>query len=196
MHNQLDILFGAFTHGERPLSMFHAFVVLLPIVIVVVVAWAIARARRDTRALVVMFGIFAAVALLSTFPRPGSNHLAGVAPLAFSATLGAFVFAIRSRPMSRQAHKVVVGLTSVVIAAALVVVAVHSVTGYTDPLVRRSGFAHLGGVPVPKRFATGVNDIRGFVREHTDGQVFILREDAGFWYLTTGTTNPLPVRRP
>ena len=192
VHNQLDTLVGAVAHGERALSVFHAVVVLLPIVIVVVVVWAIARTRREARALVVMFGIFAAVALLSTFPRPGSNHLAGVAPLAFSATLGVVVFATRSRPVSRRAHKITLGLTGAMVAAALVVVVVHSVTGYTDPLVRRSGFAHLGGVPVPKRFVGDVNDIRGFVNEHTDGRVFILREDAGFWYLTTGTTNPLP----
>ena len=30
------------------------------------------------------------------------------------------------------------------------------------------------------------------MRDNTDGKVFIVREDAGFWYLTTGTRNPLP----
>ena len=45
---------------------------------------------------------------------------------------------------------------------------------------------------VPKRFRAGLDDIRTFVHDHTDGKVFILREDAGFWYLTTGTQNPLP----
>ena len=67
----------------------------------------------------------------------------------------------------------------------------HSVAGYTDPHVTRSGYAHFEGTAVPTRFRPSVEEIRAFVRRSTDGQVFILREDAGFWYLTTGTRDPL-----
>jgi hypothetical protein len=78
------------------------------------------------------------------------------------------------------------------VVAAVGVITVHTVEAYTDSLVTRSGFSHLEGIPVPARFKTGVAEIRRFVRERTDGKVFIVREDAGFWYLTTGTRNPLP----
>jgi hypothetical protein len=125
-------------------------------------------------------------------PRPGSNHFAGVAPLAFSATLGAVATSTRGRAVSRRVHHVVYAATGVLALAAFAVVTVHAVSGYSDPLVTRSGFAHLDGVGVPKRFRAGMNDVRTFVRDHTDGKVFILREDAGFWYLITGTENPLP----
>ena len=192
VHNQLDVLVSAVTDGERPLSILHAGVVLLPIVIIVVVVWAFARTRGEGRPVVALFGIFTAAALLSMLPRPGSNHFAAVAPLAFSATLGAVATSTRGGAVSRRVHHVVYAVTGVLALAAFAVVTVHAVSGYSDPLVTRSGFAHLDGVPVPKRFRAGLEDIRTFVRDHTDGKVFILREDAGFWYLTTGAENPLP----
>jgi 4-amino-4-deoxy-L-arabinose transferase-like glycosyltransferase len=192
VHTQLDVFVTAVTDGERALTILHAGVVMLPIVIVAIAAWAIARARREARPRVTLFAIFAAAALLSMFPRPGSNHLAGVSPLAFSATLGAIVMSTRDRPVARRLQPVAWGVIAATVLAALVVIAVHSVAGHDDPLVARSGFAHFDGIAVPERFQTGVADIRHFVRTHTDGKVFILREDAGFWYLTTGTENPLP----
>jgi 4-amino-4-deoxy-L-arabinose transferase-like glycosyltransferase len=192
VHNQLDVLGSAVTDGERPLSILHAGVVLLPILIIVVVIWAIARTPGEGRPRVALFGIFTAAALLSMLPRPGSNHFAGVAPLAFSATLGAVATSTRGRAVSPRLHHVVYALTGVLALAAFAVVTVHAATGYSDPLVTRSGFAHLDGVGVPKRFRAGMRDIHTFVHDHTAGKVFILREDAGFWYLTTGTQNPLP----
>ena len=50
VHNQLDVLVSAVTDGERALTILHAVAVLLPIVIVVIVAWAIARARGHATA--------------------------------------------------------------------------------------------------------------------------------------------------
>ena len=192
VRNQADVLVSAITDGEHALSILRAVAVLLPIAIVAMVTWSIARARGEARRRTALFGVFAAAALLSTFPRPGSNHIAGVAPLAFSATLGAVAVATRDRTFSPRFQRVVFGTASALVAAALVVIVVHSVTGYSDPLVARSGFAHFEGVPVPNRLESAVDDIHRFVRQHTDGKVFILREDAGFWYLTTGTSNPLP----
>ena len=192
VHTQLDVLVAAVTDGERALTILHAVVVMLPIVIVAVSAWAMVHARRESRPQIALFVIFVAAALLSMFPRPGSNHLASVWPLAFPATVGAVIVSTRSRPVSRSVHAVALGVVVSAVVAALVVIAVHGVAGQFDPLVTRDGFDHLEGIPVPERFRTGVADIKQFVRDNTEGKVFILREDAGFWYLTTGTENPLP----
>src|SRR6185436_19204630 len=106
--------------------------------------------------------------------------------------VGAVVLSTRDRPASRAVRGVAFGAVACSVLAALVVITVHADDARSDPLVARAGFAHFDGIPVPERFRAGVADIKRFVRDSTDGKVFIVREDAGFWYLTTGTRNPLP----
>ena len=76
--------------------------------------------------------------------------------------------------------------------AGVVVVVVHSINGFGDPGVSRTAFAHFDATAVPSRFRAAVADIHAFARTHTDGEIFVLREDAAFWYLTTGVRDPLP----
>jgi hypothetical protein len=188
---QLDVIGSGVTGGERALTMLHAFAVLLPVLIVVVVVVAIVRSQGDARRRVLLFTAFVVAAILSTVPRPGSNHFAAVAPLLLSATLGVITSA-RGRELPRRAVRLSVGIIGVLALASLAVIVVHSVAGYTDHLVTRSGFAHFERTAVPKRFEDGATDIRTFARAYTDGEIFVLREDAGFWYLVTGVHNPLP----
>lgn len=188
---QLDVLGSAMSGHERALTILHACAVLLPVVIVAVVVVALVRSRGDGRRRALLFTAFVAAALLGMVPRPGSNHLAAVAPLLLSATLGV-ITAARGREVSRQLRRFAVGLVGVLALAGVAVIVEHSVTGFSDPLVSRSAFAHFDGTAVPDRFRGGRDDIRDFARANTDGKIFIVREDAGFWYLVTGTSNPLP----
>ncbi len=149
------------------------------------------RGGADRR-LVVFFALFTVAALVGMFPLPGSNHLADVAPLAFAATLGAVMAARSARPLTRRVRHAVYGLASAAVLAAMVVIVLHSVDGYTDRLVTRSAYPHFQNVPVAKRLRSSVEELRSFVAESTDGRVLIATKDAGFWYLTTGTRDPLP----
>jgi hypothetical protein len=189
--HQLDLLGSVLSDEQRALAILHAGAVMLPIVMVAVVVVAILRTRGGTRRRVIFFSAFVGAALVSMVPRPGANHLAGVAPLALTATLGV-VTSFRGSEVSRPTRRFAVGLVGVLALAGFAVVVEHSISGFSDPLVTGAGGAPGDGTAVSKRFRAGVNDIRDFARTHTDGAVFVLREDAGFWYLTTGVRDPLP----
>jgi hypothetical protein len=126
------------------------------------------------------------------FPLPGSNHLADVAPLAFAATLGTVAADRSRRALAPHVRHIAYGLASAAVLAATVVIVLHSVDGYSNGRVTRSAYSHFQNVPVAKRLRSSVEELRAFVAGSTNGRVFIATKDAGFWYLTTGTRDPLP----
>jgi hypothetical protein len=65
------------------------------------------------------------------------------------------------------------------------------VQGYSYPRASRD-FPHFESVPIRRHLIDRMDVLRNGIWAHTDGRVFIAREDAGFLYFQTGAHDPLP----
>jgi hypothetical protein len=133
---------------------------------------------------------FGAAGIVGVFPRPGVNHFTDAMPLVLAAT--ASLWALVPRPglaESRRARLFVVVAFTIAAAAALVVVG-----SATQDFVRGADLRAAPFAPAAFRGggATPALRLRRALHTNTNGQVFIAREDAGYFYLMTGIRNPLP----
>jgi len=168
------------------------FVILsTPVVVasVLVCAWSRHRHSSDHRWL--GLAAFTVAAVACVYPRPGVNHFVDTMSLTLTCVVALSAVSQRRQPRSvplRSAAIAALGLLAVVGAS---VVAVDSVQAYEATAVRRD-LPHFEFAPIRVGVQHQLMHLRRALRSHTDGRVFIAREDAGFLYLGTGARDPLP----
>jgi hypothetical protein len=162
-----------------------------PILVVAVLLWACWRNRRSRDLRYVALVAFACAGLASVFPRPGVNHFVDVMPLTVTATAGLCALSPR-RHMVRTVARVaaLAGLSALVVVGASAV-AGDSVEAYASPQAAHD-FPHFEAVPIRRHLRQRMATLRTAIWAHTDGRVFIARDDAGFLYFQTGARDPLP----
>jgi hypothetical protein len=112
-------------------------------------------------------------------------------PLTFAATVGAWALAPRRYTVNARARWTVLATAAVLAGAGAVVVAGDSVQAYASQRAAHD-FPHFRAVPIRRHLRLRMDELRDGIWTHTDGRVFIAREDAGFLYFETGARNPLP----
>ena len=165
----------------------------LPLAVVALVA-GVWFARRASRERVVALAAFTVVGLVSVFPRPGVNHITGVLTLVLAGVTGVWTLGLVARragaPTRRSVGPVVVAVGAVAVVAVGVVVL---------PVVKNRNLphfvhsvAHFSASPLSRGQSRAAGRLGAELRARGVHSVFIAREDAGFLYLRTGTTNPIP----
>ncbi len=173
-------------------------VVLMPLVVLGELGVAMWRSDRQGRRAALGPAAFSLAALIGVLPRPGVNHFAFAGPLALTAAVitrhAAGPHASRGVPTRRRTGAMI-AMTSVLVIAIAAVAAGALGAGRQQPMTT-SGIPRFAGVPVPADLRTRIQRLRRGLRTQSDGQVFIVRDDAAFWYLTTGIRDPLPFDYP
>lgn len=180
--------------GRTPLAV-HRVVDLLvlasPVPLLGAAAGGAFRARGRSPALRTAFVGFALVGLLAVFPRPGLNHVVTSLPLMLTAVVAVWALgnrvAVQPRDRSRRVSLAVGTLAAVTVVA----IAVPLVVDRPGPGGSRD-LAHFGWTTVTARQRDASAQMGRALRALGVDEVFVVRRDAGFLYLRTGTTDPLP----
>ncbi|MFI5046750.1 MAG: hypothetical protein ACHQIG_06770, partial [Acidimicrobiia bacterium] len=165
-------------------------VLATPVVVAAALGWACWRARRHLDARLVGFVGFGVVGILGAVPRPGVDHLGSTLPLMVTAAAGAVLSVPEYGPPQRARRGLLVASAALAGVAALIVAGAALDTPSSAKLVTDAPY--FSGVPVPRVVATRAKRLKAGLAEHTDGEVFFVRRDAGFLHFLTGTHNPLP----
>jgi hypothetical protein len=172
-------------------SLVQLLIMATPVIVIVVLAWACWRNHRNPDLRYVALVAFACAGLASVFPRPGVNHFVDVMPLTFTATVGVWAVAPRRHTVASRARWTVFAAAALIAVVGASVVAGDSVQAYSNPRASRD-FPHFESVPIRRHLIDRMDVLRNGIWAHTDGRVFIAREDAGFLYFQTGAHDPLP----
>ncbi|MFO1538118.1 MAG: ArnT family glycosyltransferase [Actinomycetota bacterium] len=193
LRNRIDILLDGTVPRDGRLLL-RTLVQATPVVVVPLLVWGAVRARRAPAPVVVALVASTVAGLLAVLPRPGINHFAGVLPWVATGLAGVWTVALRSRPAGNRAARVArpVLAAGAVVAALAVVAAVGPLVGPERRAEYGWNTAHFVGAPLRGSQAGSAARLGAALRARGVDTVFIAREDAGFLYLRTGTTNPLP----
>jgi hypothetical protein len=160
-----------------------------PVVVLGACAWACWRADRRIDATLVGFVAFAVVGILGTVPRPGVNHLGATAALMITGAAGA-VLSVPERAPGRRARR---GLLVAGTVLAAIAAAIAMGTALEPGTVRVDRDApNFEATPVPHSVVYRAGLLRERLADLTNGEVFFVRQDAGFLHFLTGTHDPLP----
>jgi len=117
------------------------------------------------------------------------NHLGATASLMITSAAGAWL-AVPERVPTRRSRRawLCAGAALAVVGAAITVGAA------LEPVAIRvtRDAPHFAATPVPHSVVYRAGRLRQGLDELTDGEVFFVREDAGFLHFLTGTRDPLP----
>jgi len=160
-----------------------------PIVVAALLAWSCWRARRRIDAALTAFVAFGVVGILGAVPRPGVDHLGSTAALMITAAVGG-VLSVPEHPPSATARRRWL-TASAVLSSVAVLVVIGAAFDPPEIDVTRDA-PHFAAVPVASEVTDRATTLRDGLAELTDGEVFIVRKDAGFLHFLTGTRNPLP----
>ena len=181
-----------FTSSNTDLrSVVQLAIMATPFVVIVILAWVCGRNHRNADLRYLAFVAFACASLASVFPRPGVNHFVDVMPLTFTATVGAWTVSPRRHTVTSRARWTVLATAAVIAVVGATVVAGDSVQAYASGRAAHD-FPHFAAVPIRRHLRVRMDELRNGIWSHTDGRVFIAREDAGFLYFATGAHDPLP----
>ena len=159
----------------------HCVTVILPIASAIATALSWRRLDRRGRAL----AVFGAAATLTALPRWDRFHMAYAVPFHVLTIASALGTARRDRVM---APKIAVLAMPIAVVLVLAPAATLLANGH-----RPSTLAHFRGPLSPPAQQAGIETIAARFRDAAGGRpIFILDAEAGFWYLTTGLTNPTP----
>ncbi len=162
-----------------------------PVVVLAAVAVGAVRSRRSARGPLVALVAFTVAGTLAVLPRPGLNHITGVMPLVVTALVGTWAVGNRERAAAPVVGRVAVATVAVLAVVAVVAVAVPMLRPPNPDRLQRDA-AHFVGTPVTDRQLQSSARLARELRARDVDEVFIVRKDAGFLYLRTGTRNPLP----
>ena len=165
-------------------------VLATPVVVIAVLVWACWRGRGRIDARLAGFVGFGIAGVLGTVPRPGVDHVGSTLPLMVTAAVGAALSVPEHAPSRRVRHRLLVGSATLTVIAALVVVGSAIDDLSTESVVRDA--AHFAAIPVQRNLTARAARLKRGLDANTNGEVFIVREDAGFLDFLTGTRNPLP----
>jgi 4-amino-4-deoxy-L-arabinose transferase-like glycosyltransferase len=165
--------------------------VVLPFLAVLVLGWAVVRARGRTRVQAAAVAQFAVVALLGMIPRAGNQHLAEAAPLLMATAAGGLGL-VAPWPAARRVLPFTTRFLAVWLTILLVAVVVRAIEPFTESSNTFFTAPHFNGTPIEKfRLRRLAQDRATFRRFHAT-TVFIVRVDAAFFYLTEGLRDPTP----
>ncbi len=139
----------------------------------------------------ITFAAFAGAGLAGTWPRPGTHHLASAAPLVITAMAAAAVGSTRKVRASMPSRIALAGLGAWG-AITVVLLAGIAIDNLGSGRYTREGLAHVSPAPAVVKVPDRVHALQHALRARGIDRIFIVREDAGFWYLATGARNPLP----
>jgi 4-amino-4-deoxy-L-arabinose transferase-like glycosyltransferase len=182
-------LFGppAFEYANR--LWYSASLVPVVAVLVTVAAFAIRPGPRRLQA--GALAAFAAVGAISLIPRGGPQHLTETAPLFLTVIAGAAGLLPSTRRASRLGR-----VLAVVLAAWLAIATGALVVRAVEPFGQRTesvtGLPHVVGAVVADHTIHGVRTVAARARQEHVTNLFIIRPDASYYYLTAQLTNPTP----
>ncbi len=162
-----------------------------PVVVLVAVVAGAVRARRSPLGPLVALVAFTVAGVLAVLPRPGLNHITGVMPLVVPALVGTWAVGRRERTTASVGGRVALVGVAALAVGAVVAVAVPLMSPPNPGRLQRDA-AHFVGTPVTNRQLRSSARLARELRARGVDRVFIVRKDAGFLYLRTGTRNPLP----
>lgn len=158
-----------------------------------VVAAVVAAGEGSARLPAGAVGLVAALVLASALFRADLPHVQSVLPLALLAVA-------LTTPLVEQRWGVDLGpaLGVALVGAGLIGAAVPAEAEWRRrrAIVEHDPVPHLHGLPVPSRLAPDLAAGARALREATGGDVFVLRPDAGFWYVAGDLENPTPFDYP
>ena len=164
---------------------------LLPILAAVLVIAAVLKTAVRRRLHAVALAGFAAVAGVASIPRGGPQHLAETAPLFLAVIAGALsLLAPTARP--RAVARVAATGLAVWLAIATVAVVVRTGEPFGHPTESLTGLPHVVGAAVADHTVRGVHTVAAQDRRAHATNLFIVRPDASYYYLTGQLRDPTP----
>lgn len=164
---------------------------LLPILASGLVIWAWARTSGARRLQAAALATFAVVGVVATIPRGGPQHLAETAPLFLAVVAGAIGLLSPTFRTGAVARVAAVGLAVWLSIAAVAVVA-RAVEPFGQPNESFTGLPHVVGAAVAQHTVHGVQVFAGQARHAHATTLFIVRQDASYYYLTGQLRDPTP----
>jgi hypothetical protein len=185
------------------LAIWQSLVMLLPIVVVAMLVLAWRRSGSGERRGFMVGTAFAAAAIASVVPRPDQIHFSAATPLAVAALVIALNLrsnrTIESSAPSRSPRRQLRGIAAVtLVVAALGVPAViaPAFAGLVGDRGHRTGVASFVALPIDAVAQQELAATRLAPLRQTRGAVFVVRQDAAFWYIAGGFHDPLPFDYP
>jgi hypothetical protein len=163
---------------------------LVPIVAVAAAGAAIIVVRARRRPAVAL-GLFALVAVAASVPRNGPQHLAETAPI-FLAVAAGSVGLLAPALSARPAARVLTAILAVWLGIAVVAVGWRAVESFPHEGESLRGLPHLTGALSSTRTRRNARVVGESLHAAGAGTVFIVRPDAGFYYLVDDLRDPTP----
>jgi hypothetical protein len=164
---------------------------LLPIAAALVVIWALIKTSGPRRRQAVALAAFAVVAAVGSIPRGGPQHLTETAPL-FLAVIAGAIGLLAPRLTTRTAVRVAGVALAVWLSIATVAVIGRAIQPFGQPTESLTGLPHVVGAAVADRTVRGVHSVASRARRAHATNLFIVRPDASYYYLTGQLRDPTP----
>lgn len=166
-------------------------VMATPVLVAAALVWGCWRHHKTSDPRFIVLVAFACAGLVGVFPRPGVNHLVNTMPLTLTTVVGVWALAPRRVTVRSTVRWLGIAAMCGVVLFGASVVTGDSVEAYGNARATHD-LAHFRITPIRKQMVSRMARLRDGLGAHTDGAVFIAREDAGFLYFVTGAHNPLP----
>lgn len=166
-------------------------VMATPLLVAAVLVWGCWRHHKTADPRYIVLVAFVCAGLVGVFPRPGVNHFVNTMPLTLTGVVGVWALTPRHERVPARARWLGAAAVCGAVFLGAAVVAGDSVQAYGNAQATHD-LAHFRVTPVRKQLVPRMARLRDGLATHTDGAVFIAREDAGFLYFVTGTRDPLP----
>lgn len=164
---------------------------LIPIIAAFTVIAAVLRTSGPRRLSAAALAAFAVVGAIGLIPRGGPQHLTETAPL-FLVVIAGSTALLAPALTARNLRRGLAGVLATWLAIATVAVVARAV----EPLPQRSesltGLPHVVGAAVADHTIRGVHIVASQVRRAHATDLFIIRPDASYYYLTAQLTDPTP----
>ena len=164
---------------------------MVPIAAGLLIIGALTKTSGPRRLQAGALAAFAAVGAIALIPRGGPQHLSEAAPLFLAVIAGGVALLAPVLTARRVVRGFAVGL-AVWLAIASVAIVVRTV----EPLPQRAesltGLPHVVGAAVADHTVRGVHIVATQAQRAHATNLFIIRPDASYYYLTAGLTDPTP----
>ncbi len=164
---------------------------VLPIVAAFTVIAALAKTAHARRLKAAALAAFAAVGGIGLIPRGGPQHLTETAPLFLVVIAGSVALLAPTLRASRLRRALAAGL-ALWLAIATVAIVARAIEPLGQPSESLTGLPHVVGAAVADHTIRGVRIVGAGARRAHATNLFIIRPDASYYYLTAQLTDPTP----
>jgi dolichyl-phosphate-mannose-protein mannosyltransferase len=164
---------------------------LVPILAAFTVIAALATTSGSRRVKAAALASFAAVGGIGLIPRGGPQHLAETAPLFLVVIAGAVALLAPAFSAMRLRRALAVGIAAWLAVATVAIVA-RTIEPLGQPSESLTGLPHVVGAAVAAHTIRGVRIVGTGARRAHATNLFIIRPDASYYYLTAQLTDPTP----